>query len=240
MTPMIKSTVLCFCALICLLYLCSPVSAADSIPNPGANDGSAIADENAQNTPAVQTDKRAAYIHIAEDIDPWQAAYVKRAIDAAVVENVDYIVTHIDTYGGRVDSAIDILNTYLSLEGPDKPKCIAFVSTKAISAGALISYGHHQIYMSNKATIGNIGVIFIGADGEMKYAPEKSETVIRAQLAIASKVRGWDYAWLQKMTARNQKIFLIRHQDGKEDYVIEDDLQIYLADNPKINKDDQN
>ena len=67
---------------------------------------------------------------------------------------------------------------------------------RAISAGALVSYAHDAIYISESASIGDIGVIFISSDGEIKYAPEKIETVVRSQLAQAAEVRGWDRALL--------------------------------------------
>ncbi len=183
------------------------------------------------------TAPKVAFIHIEEMIDEWQARYVSRAIDDAIANDVDYIVTHIDTYGGRVDSAESIFIKFLSLDGPDDPKCIAFIDEKAISAGALIAYGHHEIHMTPAASIGDIGVIFVNEEG-VQYAPEKMVSPIRANLLKAASLRGWNAAFLQKMTDRNQELYKVKHKDGKVSYVIEEKLPQFLQEHPDIDIDD--
>ena len=74
-------------------------------------------------------------------------------------------------------------------QAKDGPKMIAFVDFRAISAGAMISYAHEEIYISSGASIGDIGVVFVSREGEIKYAPEKIETVIRSLLTQAADLR---------------------------------------------------
>ena len=230
---MLRLCELLFLCMCCLLS--SPASfAADgpAIPVEADETNSTFANDKQTNDQAPSV----AFIHISESIDEWQAQYIKRVIDDAVSRKVDYIITHIDSFGGRVDSALIILDSFLNLNGPEHPKTIAFIDAKAISAAALIAYGHHEVYMTPPSLIGDIGVIFVNAEGEMAYAPEKSVTLIRSKLNNASAIRGWDAAWLQKMTDRNQKLFQIRHPDGRIKYVIEENLPLYLADHDDIEK----
>ena len=78
------------------------------------------------------------------------AVVVKRAVTEEA-QGAKAILFIIDTYGGRVDSAIDIANTIMEAPAPT----IAFIKGRgAISAGALISYACDQIVMAPGANIG--------------------------------------------------------------------------------------
>ena len=120
----------------------------------------------------------------------------------------------------------------------DAPRMIAFVDYRALSAGAMIAYAHHDVYLTEGASIGDIGVIFRGPDGTIEYAPEKIETVIRTLLAQAAEQRGWPRGPLLKMTARNQNLYRITPPGGEAVYVIEDDLPAWLADHPEVDRED--
>ena len=123
--------------------------------------------------------------------------------------------------------------------GAPRPRMIAFVDYRALSAGAMIAYAHHEIHLTEGASIGDVGVIFRKPDGTIEYAPEKIETVIRTLLAQAAEQRGWPRGPLLKMTARNQNLYRITPPAGGEPvYVIEDDLPAWLADHPEVDRDD--
>ncbi|CAH2214121.1 NfeD family protein [Tepidibacter aestuarii] len=81
--------------------------------------------------------------------------YIKESIDEANKENADYILLDIDTYGGRVDSAVDISDIIIEQDTPT----IAYINKKAESAGVLISISCDYIYMNNYSTIGSAETI---------------------------------------------------------------------------------
>ena len=199
-------------------------------------------------------------------IDRLQARYLARAFEDARRAGLERIIVHIDTDGGAVGYAREMFKTVLDppgtrggpaaapageegdgVEAPDAaqgpggadydPRMIAFVDFRAISAGAMIAYAHHDIYVTEAASIGDIGVIFQKSDGTMEYAPEKIETVVRTLLAQAAERRGWPRGLLLKMTARNQKVYRITPPGGETTYVIEDDLPAWLADHPEVDKE---
>jgi membrane-bound serine protease (ClpP class) len=65
------------------------------------------------------------------------AAFIKRSLEAPSDDSDPLLVFELDTFGGRVDSALQIVDTLLSApEG----KTVAYVKNKAISAGALIAH----------------------------------------------------------------------------------------------------
>lgn len=175
--------------------------------------------------------KRVALVEIDGVIDPNQARYLKRALADAREAKVDAVVVHLTTPGGRLDSAEEMTKTALGMPA-DGPELVAFVDRSSYSAGSLIAYSHRRIYLTDSATIGDIGVIFQTAEGKIEYAPEKAETVVRALLRSAAQKNGWNASKLQKMTARNQSLYRFDLPGGPQ-WVIEDDLPSFLAAHPE-------
>ena len=189
------------------------------------------------------------YVRIEGVIDRLQSRYLARALADARDAGLRTIVVHLDTDGGQVNYAREMFKAVLhpgtdSAGGgpdtgdPDAPHMIAFVDFRALSAGAMIAYAHHEIYVAEGASIGDIGVIYRGPDGKIEYAPEKIETVVRTLLAQAAEQRGWPRGPLLKMTARNQSLYRVTPPGGETTYVIEDDLAAWLADHPEVDRDD--
>ena len=210
---------------------------------------------------------RVGYVRIEGVIDRLQSRYLARALADARAAGLGTVVLHLDTDGGQVHYAREMFRAVLDPgrapagsepdsaapgsgsetgatdEGPDAgdpdtPRTIAFVDFRALSAGAMIAYAHHEIYLTEGASIGDIGVIYRGPDGKIEYAPEKIETVVRTLLAQAAEQRGWPRGPLLKMTARNQSLYRVTPPGGETIYVIEDDLAAWLADHPEVDRED--
>ena len=179
--------------------------------------------------------ERVAYILIDGPIDRHRHRYFTNRVEEARQAGVDAVIVHINTDGGSVGYAREMLKTALD-QKDDGPEMIAYVDFRAISAGAMIAYGHSAVYMAEDASIGDIGVIFQTQEG-IEYAPEKIETVVRTLLSTAAEQRGWDRAQILKMTARNQELYLATMPDGSRRYIIEDDLPRFLLDNPDVDRE---
>jgi len=179
------------------------------------------------------------YIAIDDIIDRFSDRYLARVIEQAQTEDVDTLLVRIDTDGGEVHHARTMFKRILDLEA-EGIRTVAFVDFRAISAGALIAYAHEEVYISETASIGDIGVVFQTPEGEIKYAPEKFETVVRTLLVQAAEQRGWNRGMLLKMTAHKQSLYRVTLPGGSVDYVIEDDLPEFLARHPGIDRDDPN
>ena len=177
------------------------------------------------------------YAEIDDVIDRYQDRYLERVIEGARAAGVETLLLRLDTDGGEVHYARTMFKRILDLEA-DGIRTVAFIDFRAISAGALIAYAHEEVYLAETASIGDIGVVFQSPDGEIKYAPEKFETVIRTLLVQAAEQRGWNRGMLLKMTAHKQPLYRITRPDGAVDYVIEDEFPEFLARYPDIDRDD--
>lgn len=174
-----------------------------------------------------------ALVTIDHVIDDGQEMYLKRALAEADDHHCARVLIHFVTDGGTLDAGRHMLGDLLA-QPASGPELIAYIDDHCYSAGAMIAYGCQKIYLSPHATIGDIGVIFQGSDGEIHYAPEKFETVVRALLRAAAQARGWNAAKLQKMTALNQELYRFDLGHGQSAFVLEDDLPQWLADHPGI------
>ncbi len=177
------------------------------------------------------------YVEIDDIIDRFSDRYLARVIERAQAEGVDTLLVRIDTDGGEVLHARAMFKRILDLEA-EGIRTVAVVDFRAISAGALIAYAHEEVYISETASIGDIGVVFQTQEGTIEYAPEKFETVVRTLLAQAAEQRGWNRGMLLKMTAHKQSLYRVTLPGGAVDYVIEDDLPEYLARHPDVDRDD--
>ena len=199
--------------------------------------GAAGAAHAAGPTPAATDYGTVGYVEIDDIIDRFSDRYLARVIEQAEAEDVDTLLVRIDTDGGEVHHARTMFKRILDLEA-DGIRTVAFIDFRAISAGALIAYAHEELYLSETASIGDIGVVFQSPEGEIKYAPEKFETVVRTLLTQAAEQRGWNRGMLLKMTAHKQSLYRITPPGGSVEYVIEDDLPEFLAAHPDVDRDD--
>ncbi|MFT6747708.1 MAG: membrane-bound serine protease (ClpP class) [Glaciecola sp.] len=111
---------------------------------------------------------------ILEEIDAPAWRKTKLSIDEAEKLKTDYIILHMDTYGGRVDFADSIRSKILNATIP----VFVFIENNAASAGALISIACDSIYMSPGSTIGAATVV----DQDGNVAPEKYQSFFRGKM----------------------------------------------------------
>ncbi|WP_296914523.1 ATP-dependent Clp protease proteolytic subunit, partial [uncultured Megasphaera sp.] len=87
---------------------------------------------------------------ISGDIDGSQAAFIQRGLRQAADEGDTAVVITINTLGGRVDSALKIRDMLMASDVPT----IAYVTSRAWSAGALIALSCLHIIMAPGSSIG--------------------------------------------------------------------------------------
>ena len=125
-------------------------------------------------------------IPIHGEVGPAQFYFLRRALKEAQRANASAVVLDVDTFGGRVDSAMEEMDALLTTRIPT----IAYVNTKAISAGSLISLAAKRIYMHPNALIGASAVV--GGEGEdlKDTMKEKSTSMVVAKARGAAKASG--------------------------------------------------
>lgn len=122
-------------------------------------------------------------IPIEGTIDLGLAPFVKRAI----AEHPDALalVLEINTFGGRVDAAVQIRDALLEAPMP----VVAYVNHRAISAGALIAYAANTIVFAPGGTMGAATPIELQG-GEAEAVDEKMVSYMRAEMRATAEARG--------------------------------------------------
>lgn len=133
-------------------------------------------------------------IPIQGDIEPSTAVFVRRQATEAINAGAEYIIFDIDTFGGRVDSALRISSFIGSIK---KARTIAYVRSGpdslgvSWSAGALIAMSCSKLYMAPGTSIGAAAPVVAGPDGQMTGAGEKSVSAVRSQMAALAEKNGY-------------------------------------------------
>ena len=132
---------------------------------------------------ALASGRKVYIIPAAGTVDPGMAAFIERSLETAFADPNALVIIEIDTFGGRVDSALQIVDSLLATpEG----KTIAFVKTKAISAGALIALACSRLVMRKNTTIGDCAPITYSKEGP-KMLGEKFQSPLRAKFRALAK-----------------------------------------------------
>ena len=115
-------------------------------------------------------------IDIRNEIGSGLGTYISDGIQTAEEAGADAIVFDVDTPGGRVDSAVNIIRSIQDTQIPT----IAFVNRQAISAGAMISIACNQIVMTSGGTIGDSAPVNIQGQEVGEKAISYIQGTIRA------------------------------------------------------------
>ena len=112
------------------------------------------------------------------------APYIARGISEAQAQDAAAIVLDIDTPGGRIDAAQQIVK---AVTGSGVP-IYALVNTHAGSAGAIIALAADSIYMVPASSIGAATPV----TGSGQKAPEKIVSAMRSEMRALAERRGLD------------------------------------------------
>ncbi|MHC4119627.1 MAG: NfeD family protein [Planctomycetota bacterium] len=175
---------------------------------------------------------------------------IKRRTQMALDAEVEYLIYEIQTYGGLVQSADDIskyfilddISKYFILDIGKKAHTVAYVTTEAISAGAMISVSCRDIIMLENTTIGDCAPIVLGSKLE-GVEREKTESFIRAAFMRAAEANGYPAALLKAMVTMQTEVYRIENlQTGAyeffEDERLPDDPNVYDIENKELIVDD--
>ncbi len=126
-------------------------------------------------------------IPIEDQVDFGLHAFLKRAIAEALAQKPDYLVFQVNTYGGELQSAFDIVDL---ISGITECSTYVYVEKKAISAGALISLSCRRMAMGVGTTIGDCAPITQSQDG-IQMLGEKIQSPLRAKFRNLAERNGY-------------------------------------------------
>ncbi len=120
--------------------------------------------------------------HIESEIDLGLAPYITRVVDEANKNNAEAIIFKINTLGGRVDAAVQIVDAITS----SKVLTIAYIDHRAISAGAFIALANKKIAIVSGGSIGAATVV----DAQGQKVGEKYQSFMRGQMRSVAEKNG--------------------------------------------------
>jgi membrane-bound serine protease (ClpP class) len=160
---------------------------------------------------------------------------IRRRTQIALNEGAEYLIYEIQTYGGLVQAADDI-SKYLILDVGKEANTVAYITTEAISAGAMISVSCQDIIMLENTTIGDCAPMQLGTKLE-GVEREKAESFIRAVFMRAAEANGYPAALLKAMVSMQVEVYRVQNQQTGEYEFFETDK---LPKDPnKYNLDDK-
>ncbi len=161
-------------------------------------------------------------ISIKGTIDLGLSSYVQRALEEADAKKAKAIILEIDTFGGRVDAAIQIRDKVMSLNIPSA----AYIKNRAWSAGALIALSAEYILMDKSASIGA---------AEPRPADEKNISALRAEFTSTALSRGRSEEIAAAMVDKDVEIKGIIEKDKILTLNAEQSLKLYFIDGIVLN-----
>jgi len=148
---------------------------------------------------------------------------IKRRTELAIAGGAEYVIYRIETYGGLLDAA-DNIAKYLILDVADEVDTVAFITTEAISAGAMIAVSCRDIVMRENTTIGDCAPIQIGATLE-GVEREKAESFVRVAFDRASEANGYPRALLRAMVTMQAEVHRVKNNEtGEYEFFETEDL----------------
>ncbi|MEI4769501.1 nodulation protein NfeD [Psychrobacillus sp. FJAT-51614] len=142
--------------------------------------------------PSITADAPKVYkIPVYKEVEKGLYAFLKRSINDAEEAGAEAIIFEINTPGGFVDSAEDIVN----LLDSTSIRKIAYINSQALSAGAYLALHTDEIYMSPNGTIGAAAVI----DGSGNAAEVKARSAWKAKMINAANRTGKNPIYAQAM-----------------------------------------
>ncbi|WP_409297608.1 NfeD family protein [Peribacillus sp. SCS-26] len=149
-----------------------------------------------QSSPAAEG--KVYFIPVTDTVEDGLYSFLKRAMDEAEKNGASAVILEINTPGGAVAAAEKISGLL-----DDSPlRKIAFINSRALSAGAYIALHADEIYMVPGAVIGSAAVI----DGSGNAASKKAQSYWLAAMKSAAEKNGRDPKFALAMASENNDL----------------------------------
>lgn len=153
----------------------------------------------------------AAWITLEGQVDQGMADYTKRAIAQATEQKPDYIIFEINTFGGLLSAAFEIVDTITAIQGATT---VSLVKQKAISAGALIALASQKLYMMPTTTIGDCAPIVQGGEEGVTIVGEKIQSPLRARFRNLAQRNGYPELLSEAMVSPSLEVIEMSLRDS--------------------------
>jgi len=132
-------------------------------------------------------------IPLREDVDRYLGVFLGRSLEAAKNAGAELVIIEIDTFGGRVDTALEIAS---KIGAATWARTIAYVPADSggrgvsWSAGALMAFSCSELWMAPGTSMGAAAPVYQTSEG-MQAAEEKTVSAVRGQMAALAEKNGY-------------------------------------------------
>ncbi len=147
------------------------------------------------------------HVKIENEVEKGLKAFLERAFEEAIDEKAETIILEIHTPGGFVNAAEEIAK----LMDETSLHTIAFINSKAHSAGAYLALHADEIYMVPSGTIDAAAII----DGQGNAAHEKANNAWISGMVAAAQSSGKDPIYARAMADQSVHLPEYRAPSGK-------------------------
>ncbi len=132
-------------------------------------------------------------IPLREDVDRYLGVFLGRSLETAKRAGAELLIIEIDTFGGRVDTALEIASRIGSASWA---RTVAYIPADSggrgvsWSAGALMAFSNSEIWMAPGTSMGAAAPVYQTAEG-MQVAEEKTVSAVRGQIAALAEKNGY-------------------------------------------------
>ena len=178
----------------------------------------AVMAEEFSNAPTETPGVKAAVIVCKGMIDDGLFKSIQRRTQIALDEEVEYLIYEIQTYGGLVSTA-DAISKYF-LDVGKEAHTVAYITTEAISAGAMISVHCQDIIMLENSTIGDCAPVVLVPSQKLEGVErEKTESFIRGIFDRAANANNYPRALLRAMVTMQIEVYRVKNiQTGEDEF----------------------
>jgi len=160
-------------------------------------------------------------------IDLGLAPFVARVLKDAEQAGAAAVILEIDTFGGRVDAAVQIRDALLN----SKVRTVAFVNKRAISAGALIALATETVVMATGSTIGAAAPVQAGMPGAAAQpVQEKTVSYVRKEFGATAEARQRPQALAEAMVDADVEVPGVIEKGKLLTLTTEESLKLKVAD----------
>ncbi|MCK4994853.1 MAG: nodulation protein NfeD [Candidatus Omnitrophica bacterium] len=163
-------------------------------------------------TPSIASEEKSLFIIPVEGtIDLGLSAFIKRALKQANEEKAAAVVLKINTFGGRVDAADEIVNNVQELAtGPT----FAYITHSAWSAGALIALSCESIVMNEGSSIGSAEPRMMGMGQGQQATDEKIVSALRAKFKATAQANNHSANLAEAMVDKEIVLMQVNFKDN--------------------------
>lgn len=165
--------------------------------------------------------KRVYLITVHGQIDDGLAQSVERRTEEAKKNQAELIIYEIDTFGGFLHSAYAVGDV---IAKTGKIRTVAYVPTKALSAGALIALSADEIIMGRNSELGDCEPIIPTPEGGIIEGPEKIQSPLRARMRSYAEGK-YPLALAEAMVTKDLEVLQVKFKDGTVKYLKREDFE---------------